>query len=128
MKWSSRLATLAVLGLEGGVLGCSSTTCTPSIETGIEVVVTDSVTRKPVCGATVVAYDGAYFETLRGSKSSPENPCSGTYTGADERAGTYQIEVSAAGSSCRAATAKAVVPQRGCHVVPQLVAVTLTAM
>lgn len=120
--------TIAVIVLGGGILSCSSTTCSPSIQNGLEVVVTDGATRTPVCGATVVAHDGAYVETLAGGESSARNGCFGTYTGANERAGNYEIDVSVAGGSFQPATARAVVPEDGCHVVPQQVKVTLTRM
>jgi hypothetical protein len=97
-----------------------STTRTLNSVPGLDVTVTNAATGEPICDAAVIARDGAYSTTLDPARL----PCH--YIGADERPGSYQIEVSRPTFRPTAVTAPPVVLESsGCHVVEVNVAVAL---
>jgi hypothetical protein len=100
--------------------GCASPTdivCTEQAISGLGVRVRDSITGLPAgAGATVVATDGSYQETL--TYAGTLYPAS--FVGAFERAGRYRIDVTRAGYQPWT-RANVVVAQGVCHVVPTVV-------
>ena len=116
-----RRRSLGVLaaGLSTGCLEPSA--CTAHIEWGLRVQVRDSVTGIPAgVGATVIAVDGSYNETLR---SYPELD-SLTFYGAGEREGTYLVRVTKDGYRTWSRSG-IVVRDGGCHVIPVTVQASL---
>lgn len=126
------VALLAALALASA--GCTNastatTTCTNIAIEGLAVGIEDAVTRTSICGALVVATDGAYSETLTRYDISgtadggiPLGGCS--YYGATERAGTYVLTVTAPGY--RTATVDGVTVTRdACHVMAHSLIVQL---
>ena len=104
---------LACVTLAALATSCSagSTNCTDIAEAGLTVYVLDQTTGSPICNATVTATDGAYNEVLQ--QTSPASGC--YYAGAYERAGTYDVAVSAPGYTTNNQTG-IVVPAGVCHV------------
>lgn len=107
------LGCALALGMAGCATDPTDTSCSHKIYFGLTVTVRDSLTNLPITkGATVVARDGAYQETLLAVF-----PLDGFFAGADERAGTYQITVTKTGYQTWVRNGVRVV--RGvCHVTP----------
>jgi hypothetical protein len=129
---TARKAASSVIAIAGGCLlaaGCSQTVCTLEARAGLAVGVDDATTGAAVCGAHVVATEGAYAETLREYPlSMPEEGDAGiaacSYAGAVERAGTYALTVSAPGY--RTTTVENVTVSRdACHVIARSVTIRL---
>lgn len=101
--------------------------CTEVALYAIKVKVYDAATNAVLCGAIVVARDGAFSETLR---EDPALTTAGVrdgcvYSGATERAGTYDVDVQASGYLAQ--TVRGIVVAAGdCHVDSQSVYVSLT--
>jgi len=91
--------------------------CTADYRYGLSISVVDDA-GDPVC-ATVTIVDGAYEEV------SEEFEC-GTYVGAGERAGTYDITVEAEGYATQTIDG-IVVDNDECHVIGESVDVVLAA-
>ncbi len=103
-----------LLALGASSLACTlptNTQCSDIAVAGLTVYVVDQATGDPICDATVLATDGSYTETLQ--LTSPTSGC--FYTGAYERAGTYDLVVSAPNHQTLTQSA-IVVAQAGCHV------------
>lgn len=85
----SMIGLLAVLGVVGcGILGVD---CDDDFRPGIVLTVVDSISGGPVPGeATATATDGAYVESVAVPGDTP-------FTLAENRAGTYDVEVTAPG-------------------------------
>ena len=66
--------------------------CTQELRSGIVVEVYDAATGEPISTATVTLADGDYVEVL-----GPDDGFDGSYPGAWERAGVYEVEVIAPG-------------------------------
>lgn len=90
-RWGFSRILLAVVAvvLVGGCGVLDPIICTTEARPGLRVAVVDSVTGDTIPEATVVAEEGAYQETL--------NLYGGVAHGAYERAGTYRVDVTAAG-------------------------------
>jgi len=85
--------------------------CTMEFRYGLNITVQDSLSKKPICDATVQAKDGNYVETLE--QFSTGDPC--VYVGAGERAGTYSITVQKTGYTPKT-TDNLIVEKKDCHV------------
>jgi len=97
--------------------------CTTSIVFGLYVGVTDARTGALVPGAGVVATDGAYRIGLAPGPSVPGMPA-GVFYGAEERAGTYSVTVTAPGY--KEWTRDGITVAAGaCHVTPTFVTAAL---
>lgn len=83
----SMIGLLAVLGVVGcGIIGLD---CDDDFQPGIVMTVVDSISGGPVPGeATATATEGAYLETVAVPDDTP-------FTLAENRAGTYDVEVTA---------------------------------
>lgn len=101
--------------------GCGGSSCKLYASPSLRVRVIDAA-GAPVCDATVVAHDGSFSGALRGLPGDASTPC--FFTGPEERAGTYRIDVTARGAT---ATASAKVSADSCHVRTQDVTVALAA-
>lgn len=101
--------------------GAPNAECTDEAVAGITAYVIDSTSGDPICDATVTLVDGSYTETAR--EISPD---SGNcyYAGAFERAGTYDVNVSAPNKN-DVTDANVVVSQGACHVLPQTVTIEM---
>ena len=82
--------------------------CLPVVLPGVVVQVTDATTSQAVTDATVTLTEGAYTETLIGSN--------GSYSGAEERPGTYTLTVTADGYQTATVTNLVVTADR-CNVI-----------
>jgi len=119
-----RLAVLLVVftAPAGPTLGgCGGSGCLGIAVTGLHVTVLDGPGGAAVCGATVIATDGMYSETLAASPSG--GPC--FYDGAIERSGRYVLEATFEGRT--ATTTNVSVGNDGCHVITQDVQLVLPA-
>ena len=97
--------------------GCENpVACTAEFVFGLGVQVHDAE-GEPVCDAIVTITDGDYEEVLE------ESEC-GFYSGAGERAGTYDIRVEAAGYLTQNSTGHTVTEDE-CHVNPESANFTL---
>jgi len=92
-------------------LGCSKT-CTEEERDGLSITVRDGRTGTPLCDSTVVAFDGAYQDTLS-NLGLTFPPC--TYHGASERPGTYRVHISRPGYTSTDLTDLTVKPGE-CHI------------
>lgn len=93
--------------------------CTLEFVHGLNVTVLDSQTNQPlVDGVVVKATDGSYQEFLSGLEN--------LFIGAGERAGTYTITVTKTGYQTYT-SAPIRVTADVCHVIPQLVTVSLVS-
>ena len=101
------------------LVGCGDSGCLGNAVTGLRVTVLDGPGGAAVCGATVIATDGMYSETLAASPSG--GPC--FYYGAIERPGRYALEVTFEGLT--ATTPNVSVGNDGCHVITQDVQLVL---
>jgi hypothetical protein len=99
--------------------------CTANIVPGLVVKVHDATTGAAIAaGAVGIATDGAYRDSLRvGGMSSDGTPES--LAGADERAGTYTVQVSKAGYDVWSESAIRVSPGT-CHVQTVVLTANLT--
>jgi hypothetical protein len=89
-----------------------NTQCTDEAVAGITIYVFDQTTGDPICDATVTITDGAYTETPTAITSST---C--YFAGAYERAGTYDVTVSAPGKTTNTQSGITVTSNsNGCHV------------
>lgn len=94
--WACLLTTVA---------GCSGVVtiehaCTASIEHALEVRVEDALTGAPIAeDAIALAREGAFSEQLRVVGWMPSGPgrVATTLGGADERPGTYEVEIQRSG-------------------------------
>ena len=127
-----RLAVLVGLPL---LAGCYPITgndriCTAHIQPGLFVRVTHAVTGEPLAsGATVVARDGGYQETLvrAGTIRIGDANVVVTKIGVDERPGIYSVEVSHPGYASVVVTGVRVTANE-CHVIPREVDVRLSPL
>jgi hypothetical protein len=103
------------------LVGCGGSGCLGNAVSGLSVTVLDGPGGAAVCGATVVATDGTYSETLAASPSG--GPC--FYSGATERTGTYALEATFEGRT--ATTPNVSVGKDECHVITQEVQLVLPA-
>ena len=115
------LLPLAILALTACTNPFASA-CTTFVASGLVVIVHDSLTGAPIAaGAVGIATDGAYRDSLRlaglASDGTPES-----LAGADERPGTYIVQVSRPGYFAWSDSGVSVIGGR-CHVQT----VTLTA-
>ena len=120
----ARLAVLLVVfAAPAGptLVGCGGTGCLGNAVNGLRVTVLDGPGGAAICGATVVATDGAYSETLAASLSG--DTC--YYSGAIERTGTYALEATFEGRT--ATTPNVSVGKDECHVITQGVQLVLPA-
>ena len=86
--WSTPIIQSVVLPVHAE----TSVICTAEFVSGIEISVIDSVTSENIsCLATATITDGSFTEVL----STEDCSASAVLSGAEERAGTYQIEVTA---------------------------------
>ena len=89
-----RLIALGLLAC--GAAGCGALgphACDTGIRPAVEVVVTDAVTGQPAAGgAAGVVRDGAYVDSLRFARGSGDGTVL-SLRAADERPGTYAVEV-----------------------------------
>lgn len=85
----SMIGLLAVLGVVGcGIIGVD---CDDDFQPGIVMTVVDSISGGPVPGeVTATATDGTYVETVAVPGDTP-------FTLAENRAGSYDVEVAAPG-------------------------------
>ena len=90
--------------------------CTLQAVSSLNVTVRDAATSQRICDATVVATLGGVRYELR--PSGPAETC--TYSGPEERAGSFTVEVTKAGYQSAAAQ-NARVTADECHVIPVLV-------
>lgn len=121
MKFSRLL--LLLFALAGATSACNGgEACTLELVYGLNVNVVDDASGNPICTADVTATEGSYSEPLTTFTSTA--PC--TFVGAGERAGTYAIQVEAAGYQTRT-VADVEVEDGGCHVVGETVEVRLTS-
>jgi hypothetical protein len=112
--------TLLVLAVAAPVaLGGCTLMCTTEARSGIVVDVTDADTGLPIATATVTLAEGDYVEVL-----GPDDGFDGSYAGAWERAGVYEVEVIAAGYAPGAANGVRV-EQDDCHVDGVRIAIAL---
>jgi hypothetical protein len=116
----SRIAAVAAVA-SVTVTGCSelvdSYGCTGSVEPALVVEIRDARTGAPLAaGATGVVRDGSFFDVLRPAEASgPDVASLYSRRAADERPGTYAIEVRHVGYQTWTATGVRV--ERGtCHV------------
>jgi hypothetical protein len=105
--------------------GCGSKNAECSLEAraGVNVVVVDAATKKPICDAKVVITDDTGFTDTPPPVGAPE--C--VYGGASERAGTYQVEVTH--PSYATATRDGIgvaMDEAQCHVIAQRVELALS--
>ncbi len=103
------LPLLALFGL--AACGIETEACSTELRFGLNVTVVDDTSGAEICDATVVAREGSYSETLMVLGSTA--PC--TYVGAGERAGEYEIEVTANGYVTETVN-DIEVEDGGCHV------------
>jgi hypothetical protein len=109
----------AILGASGcGIL--NGLVCTTEFVYGLNVRVTDVETDEVISGATVTITEGEHVEELQELELDP-----GIYRGAGERAGTYQVTVTAEGYAPRTIE-NVVVEEDECHVIPENGAVEMT--
>lgn len=114
------LAVLLIPGLPfGDCLMDEQILCTLEFVYGVNVTVTDSATGEPIEGATLTLTDGDYSEAM-------EDLSAGSYAGAGERAGTYDLTIEAEGFDS-ALIENIVVESDICHVVPVALDIALTA-
>ncbi len=111
---------VALLALLGGGPSCQMQGCTEEAVNGLSVRVLDAATDQPICDAKVTATDGAHSELL---SLFPGSQC--VYSGATERAGTYQITVERNGY-LSATRDSVTVTEDDCHVDPQVLTLELT--
>ncbi len=110
-------------GVFFGVCACglpTNTECTDEAVAGIDVSVIDSSSGNPICDATIVITDGTYSETLH--ETSTDTSCS--YSGAYERAGTYDL-VASAPNKTNVTQTGIVVMAGACHVLPQSITIEM---
>jgi hypothetical protein len=117
----SRVAAAAGVAATVAVAGCGrlvdSHNCTASVEPAVVVEIRDARTGAPLAaGAEGVVRDGAFVDVLRPAEASgPDSTSLYSRRAADERPGTYAIEVRRAGYQTW--TASGVRVERGtCHV------------
>ncbi len=91
--------------------------CTKVFAAGVLIELVDADTREPITGATLVLTDGAYTDTMVEGHA-------GTYLGAHEREGTYQLNVVASNYEPHA-EGGIIVPKGHCHVDTQNLTVEL---
>ena len=93
--------------------------CTEEAKAGLNVTVKDAETGVTITdGITVVAADGNYTETLESFSGSSQ------FAGAWEREGTYIITVT--GEGYQTYTSDAITVEADiCHVIPEIITVTL---
>jgi hypothetical protein len=125
-----RLSPVVIVALGVAGLGCwkaespqdpgGGVVCTAQYVYGLSVTVHDKATGQRLCDAEVVAVSGSYRETLQ--TYGPAASCD--YTGAGERPGVYDIQVSRAGFQVGTAPAVRVGADE-CHVIPARVTVQL---
>ncbi len=99
----ARLVVIASLAVGSASLqsGCSGRPCNQDARNGLAISVRDARTGAALCDSVVVAVDGSYREDLPNySKYGAPPPC--PHGGANERAGTYRLEVSCPGFLPRA--------------------------
>lgn len=112
------LALLAACNSEGPY-GINDVVCTLEARAALNVELLDAATKASIAaGATVVATDGAYTDTLRNFGNGP-------FGGAYERVGTYTIKVTtpAHGTATRTGI---VVTRDQCHVIAQRITIEMT--
>jgi hypothetical protein len=111
------LRAVAVLAAASGCANPTDIVCTEQAVSGLSVQVRDSITGLPAgAGATVLATEGAYQETLTyGGTADPAG-----FHGAIERPGRYRIDITRAGYQPWT-RADVVVAEDECHVIPTLV-------
>jgi hypothetical protein len=90
MKWIPRVL---LVGFVFAANGCGQA-CTAILKAGIVLTIVDGATGNPIEEATVIATDGSYSETVS-LPSIP--PAPGHAVLANERSGTYRVEVQAPG-------------------------------
>src|SRR5688572_28112392 len=90
MKWILRVLLLALVFAANG---CGQA-CDAILKAGIVLTIVDAATGNPIEEATVIATEGSYSETVT-LPSSP--PAPGHAVLANERPGTYRVEVQAPG-------------------------------
>lgn len=113
------LALLAACNSEGPYGANDGVACTLEARAAINVELLDAATKVSISGgATVVATDGAYTDTLHYFGG-------GTFGGAYERVGTYTIKATtpAHGTATRTGI---VVTKDQCHVIGQRVTIEMT--
>jgi hypothetical protein len=103
------MRTLLLGPLVAVALGGCTLVCTDELRSGIALDVFDAVTGAPV-DATVTLAEGDYVEVL-----GPDTGAGGSYAGAWERAGVYEVEVIAEGYVPEARSGVRV-EQGDCHV------------
>jgi hypothetical protein len=96
--------------------------CTAIFVYGLNVTLTAEDTSAPISGATLVIREGAFSETMMELTPSIDP---GKYVGAGERAGTYTIDVSAAGFVSKTIVGIQI-GEDICHVIPETLDVELT--
>lgn len=101
-RWFA-LTILVSIALFTSGCGGVSFGCSASVEPGIVVAVFDSETKAPAAdGAVATIRDGDFTQTLRGySRRNSDTPGEPgellSFSGADERSGTYTVRVEKAG-------------------------------
>jgi len=76
-----------------------------------------------ICDAKVVAIDGEYIEEIKAQPKNKHGAC--PYSGANERPGTYRIEVGASGYQDESRDAIKVA-DAACHVITEEMTIAMT--
>jgi len=96
--------------------------CTMEYVYGIHVTLKDTQTSQPIIGATLTLIDGPYSEIMMEDQSGM-----GTYSGAGERAGTYQLIIETDGYQ-NMSIEGIVVNEDECHVIPIQLNITMNPL
>jgi hypothetical protein len=109
-----------IAGTSLAACGSSNALCSLEARSGVNVTLTDAVTKKPVCDAKVVITDGDF----RDEPTPLGSDC--LYAGASERVGTYKVEVTH--PTYAPVTREGVevkLDEAQCHVVAQQIAIEM---
>ncbi len=111
-------ALLSLLILGGVSFTQCDVVCTTVFVYGLNVRLTDSESGQPITGATLILTDGDYTETMMETGD-------GQYVGAGERAGTYELTITA-DSYATETRGMIVITADECHVQPVNLDIELT--
>ena len=119
MRWILALSAVLILGCPlPPLFPDDDVFCTEVFVYGVNLSLADS-SGAPISGATVTLTEGEFSETM-------EDVGAGSYVGAGERAGTYEMQVEAEGFTGQTISG-ITVNEDVCHVIPVVREVTLTA-